>query len=354
MTEPLQLDGHKLLYHLDRLQDWMEGKHISPLYVELGLTSACNQRCVHCYTKRLGYKPVFLDDSILSNLPEDLASAGVKALCLAGRGEPLLHKGAASVIRRVAAAGIDTALATNGTRLDGKTAETVLPHLTWVRFSMLGGSRESYRALQGGGKDDFDRVEANIARAVEIKRAQRLDVTIGVAYFLFRDNIMDLPAFSRRCRETGVDYLVVKPLGDYPQNDFFADKGLDNEEFSDLLEEVESKSDENTRIVVRRDMFSSWGEKTYGECLSLPFMTIIDSDGRLFGCGGYWQDDRYCLGDLHDGSFGDIRRSDKCRDTLEHMRKHVDFGECYNCCRNHTINRFLWSLRNPPDHVNFI
>ena len=301
MKEQLQLDGHKLLYHLDRLQAWMQGDYIFPLYVELGLTSACNQRCVHCYTKRLGYQPVFLEDSILSGLPEDLAAAGVRSLCLAGRGEPLLHPGAADVIDRAGSAGLDVALSTNGTVMSSELSGAVLPHLSWVRFSLLGGSEKSYHALQGGRKGDFDRVRKNMARAVEIKRSGGFDVSVGAVYFLFRENILELPDFTRWCRETGLDYLAVKPLGDYPFNDFFTDKGLDGDEFSDLLDEVESLSDQDTLVTIRRDMFNSWEKKPFSECLSLPFMTIIDSDGRLFGCGGYWQDERYRLGDLRVG-----------------------------------------------------
>src|SRR3989338_9423822 len=110
----LQLNGHKLLYHLEELNKWTKGEDFYPIYVELSPTSACNHRCVHCYIRYLDFKAVFLEREIMLNLVSELGKVGVKALCIAGTGEPFLHKATPEVIEAAKKSGLDVACATNG------------------------------------------------------------------------------------------------------------------------------------------------------------------------------------------------------------------------------------------------
>jgi len=349
----LKLDGHKLLYHLDELAKWKRGEDFYPVYVELGPTTVCNHRCVHCYIRYLGFKTVFLDRDVMLRNVREMGAIGVKALCLAGTGEPLLHKAAGDVIVAAKKAGMDVACATNGILLTGELAAAILPCLTWIRFSVLGGTPATYKKLQGARDGDFEKLIANLKNAVALKKKKKLPVTLGVVYFIFKDNGSEAADFAKLMKGIGVDYVVVKPVGDYEKNKYIADRSL-KDRFSKELKEVEALSGTRFRAQVRWDMFERWGAKSYGECLSLPFMTVIDSDGSVYACGGYWQDKRYCYGNLYKKTFKEIWDSARRRRIMAHMQKHVDFRECYNCCRNHSINNFLWSLKNEPAHVNFI
>lgn len=349
----LKLDGHKLLYHLDELAKWKRGEDFYPVYVELGPTTVCNHRCVHCYIRYLGFKTVFLDREVMLKNVRQMGRIGVKALCLAGTGEPLLHKAAADVIIEAKKSGMDVALATNGILLTQELAARILPSLTWVRFSVLGGSPATYRKLQGAKEGDFEKLLMNLKDAVAIKRKKKLSVTLGVVYFIFRENGKEVADFCRQMKKLGLDYVVVKPVGDYAKNKYVADKSL-RIRFASELKAVEALSGKGFKAQVRWDMFEQWGKKSYAECLSLPFMTVIDADGSVYACGGYWQDKRYRYGSLLDTTFKEIWDSPKRKRITAHMQKHVDFNECYNCCRNHSINNFLWSLTQEPAHVHFI
>lgn len=349
----LKLDGHKLLYHLDELAKWKRGEDFYPVYVELGPTTVCNHRCVHCYIRYLGFKTVFLDREVMLKNVRQMGAIGVKALCLAGTGEPLLHKACPDVVVEAKKAGLDVAMATNGILLTKKTAAAILPCLTWVRFSVLGGTPATYMKLQGAKEGDFEKLMVNLEEAVALKKKKKLPVTLGVVYFIFRDNGHETAAFARRVKRLGVDYVVVKPVGDYQKNKYVADRAL-KERFLPELREVETLSSGGFKAQVRWDMFEKWGKKTYEECLSLPFMTVIDADGSVYACGGYWQDKRYCYGNLYRKTFKEIWDSPQRRRITARMQKHVNFDECYNCCRNHSINNFLWGLKTEPAHVNFI
>ena len=43
------MEGHKLYWHLDRVRDWMKGKRIVPIHIDVGLSKGCNIRCEYCF-----------------------------------------------------------------------------------------------------------------------------------------------------------------------------------------------------------------------------------------------------------------------------------------------------------------
>ncbi len=48
MTDKYKIDSHKLIYHIPRVNDWLDGKTIYPLYMEISPSGACNHRCTFC------------------------------------------------------------------------------------------------------------------------------------------------------------------------------------------------------------------------------------------------------------------------------------------------------------------
>jgi len=353
MPNKLQLSGHKMLYHLEHLNKWVKGEDFYPIYVELGPTTVCNQRCIHCYIRYLGFKNVFLDRKIMLKLVRDLGRIGVKALCFAGTGEPFMHKATPEVILEAKKSGLDVACATNGVLFTRDIAEKVLGSLTWIRFSILGGSKETYMKLQGAKEQDWDRLLTNLKHTVGIKRKEKLDTAIGIVFFIFKENGHEVLGLAKQMKEIGVDYFVVKPVGDYEKNKYVAQKDL-KEEFEKELKAVDGLSSQYFKAQVRWDMFEKWETKPYKKCLSLGFMTVIEADGGVYACGGYWQDKRYCYGNLYEKSFPRIWDSPERKELMKYIQERTNFKECYNCCRNHTINKFLWQLHEVPMHVNFI
>jgi len=95
--DPYKIDNHKLMYHPDRVRDYLEGKLIYPLYIEISPAGACNHRCTFCAVDYIGYVVRFLDAEILKGRLSEMAGCGVKSVMYAGEGEPLLHKHLAEI-----------------------------------------------------------------------------------------------------------------------------------------------------------------------------------------------------------------------------------------------------------------
>ena len=49
MADKYLMDSHKLTWHLDRVRDWLEGKRIVPIHIDVGLSKGCNIRCEYCF-----------------------------------------------------------------------------------------------------------------------------------------------------------------------------------------------------------------------------------------------------------------------------------------------------------------
>ena len=46
MADKIRMDSHKLIYHPERVAAWKRGENIYPIELEIGLTNACNHRCI--------------------------------------------------------------------------------------------------------------------------------------------------------------------------------------------------------------------------------------------------------------------------------------------------------------------
>ncbi|MDR0882739.1 MAG: radical SAM protein, partial [Candidatus Adiutrix sp.] len=92
LVDQYRIDGHKLHLHPRRVADWLEGREIAPIYMEISPSGACNHRCSFCGLDFMGYKPRFLSADILCERLREMGEAGLKSVMFAGEGEPFLHR----------------------------------------------------------------------------------------------------------------------------------------------------------------------------------------------------------------------------------------------------------------------
>ena len=94
MHDQYSMGGHKLFWHMDSVQKWMDGEHIVPLHIDVGLSKGCNIKCQYCYGVtqgnffRKGSEVVFPRQALL-NYMRGAGECGVKSLALIGEAEPL-------------------------------------------------------------------------------------------------------------------------------------------------------------------------------------------------------------------------------------------------------------------------
>ena len=94
--------------------------------------------------------------------------------------------------------------------------------------------------------------------------------------------------------------------------------------------------------------------KNYDRCLALPFWSYLDSGGNVWGCSAYLGDERFLYGNIYENSFKEIWEGEKRRCSLGWVEKELDIKQCRVNCRMDEINKYLWELKHPPEHANFI
>lgn len=348
------LDGHKLIYHPDRVASWLRGERIFPIYVEIGPINRCNYRCSFCAIDYTGYNgPVFPVDA-MKRLLSEMKESGVKSVMFAGSGEPLMHPDIAAIVAH-GANGLDLAITTNGSLLQKDLTKMILPHLQWIRVSLNAFTPSEYARVHKCGAGLFERVLHNLEDAVAIKQKHGLHVTIGVQCVILGPNLNGVVKMGRRLKDIGVDYFSLKPFSAHP---LAINKGLGevmNEVPEFILSELMELNGHGFTVNIRKHAISVLERraKSYRRCLGLPFWVYIEADGEVYPCNSYLGKQEYSYGNVIHTTFRDVWLGAKARKVQEDLGAGVG-PNCRLACRLEQINEFLAGLLSPPEHVNFI
>lgn len=349
-------DGHKLMYHTDRVSEFIRKGDCYPLYMEISPVGNCNHRCIFCAYDFIGHPNRRLSTERLLKLMRELAAVKLRSVLYAGEGEPLLHPDIDRIITYTKKKGIDVGLFTNGYLLYRKRIQAILPSLTFLRFSFNAGTRESYEAVHQVKPETFDAVVDNIAFAAEYKRKKKLAVDIGIQFVLLRENAHTLMKAVTLIKEQGADYFVIKPFVKQSTLQGYKGKALLNDRsLNELFSIVEALSDEKYKVIVRRESFKEYGKRNYPHCYGTSCISVLNSAGDLATCLPYWDKKEFVFGNINTQTFKAVWKSSRRKKIKEYLEKRLDTQKCPPNCRPNAVNEFLWEITHPTvKHVNFV
>lgn len=356
MADKYKMDGHKLLWHLDRVDSWDKGNRIVPLYFDMGITQTCNINCCYCYYATPEHRTtrIIQTDKMISFLKES-AELGVKAVGLLGDGEPMVHEGVYEIVKAGKQFGLDMAISTNGTKLKKNEVKEFLESLSWIRFNISAGTADTYAKVMGTPKKIFDTVIDNIAYCVEIKNKFHLDVTIGMQMVLIPECLDDIIPFAQLGKKLGVDYAVIKQCSEN-ENSNYTLTVEDYEQNKDKLIEAESYSNDVYNMIVKWNKIEKFGKRNYDICYGCEFLPQISGDGEVYCCGNFFGNKDFYIGNINERSFKDIFYSDRYKEVMDKVKNDVNVHkECGTSCRQNEINEFLYVVKDrKPAHINFV
>lgn len=366
MNDKFAIDSHKLIYHPERVSDWLRAKDdwqtakkIYPIYMELSPIGACNHRCTFCALDYMGYNPDRLDLKVMENILPEMGRKGVKSIMYAGEGEPMLHKQINEMVALTKQSGIDVAFTTNATLMDERFVTQSMPLCSWIKVSINAGTESTYDKIHKGKPGDFRKVIENLKFAVKYKRENAIPCTLGAQLVLLPENAHEIEALAKICRdEIGLDYLVIKPYSQHKFSDTQEYAGIDYTPYLELQESLEKLSNKDFNLVFRANTMKKYSAfvSRYQKCCSTPFFWgYIEANGAVYGCSAYLSDKRFEYGNINQSSFTEIWEGEKRRENYLLVKNELDISECRVNCRMDEVNRYLDKLENQTvSHVNFI
>lgn len=350
----LNLDSHKLHYHPQRIANFLDNGDCYPLYMEVSPVGSCNHRCTFCAYDYIGYPKRKLDEKIFLRFIDDVSKNGLKSILYAGEGEPLMHPEIGKFITYTKEKGIDVGLFTNGELLEKKLNDEIFKSLTFIRFSVNAGDKETYKDIHK--KDVFDKIINNIKYSVKLKKDYNLDTTLGIQFVLLPENIASVENIVKIASEIGINYISIKPFVQQSSKQFYQmEKQFKLEELEELFQKLESYSHNTFDVVARVNAFEKYGQRDYNNCFGCNFITVLNSAGDLASCLPYWDNKEFIYGNINEQSFSQIWNGLKRKKIKQHLESTLDTHSCPPNCRPNVINSYLNEMKNPKIfHLNFI
>ena len=353
-TDKYLSQQHKLHWHLDRVSEWAKGNPIVPLYIDMGITQTCNIHCQYCYyaTPENRTTKIITTENLIKFLNE-AAEIGVKAIGFLGDGEPTVHPGCFEAVIAGGNAGLDMAISTNGAILKEENLKEFLESLTYIRFNISAANAEAYSRVMGTAPKMFNQVTKNISKCVELKKKFGLKTTIGMQMVLVEECVDQIASYAKLGKELGVDYVQIKQCSEHGT----IEHGIVPKNYSDyenLFLEAESYATKDYSVMIKRKKMNN-KVRTYNACYGCRFLPQIDGAGDVYPCGNWFGSKEFLIGNINKQSFKEIIFSKRYEEVQKKVSTEVNVHkQCGIGCRQNEINEYLWDLKNPPHHINFI
>jgi len=323
----------KILSHIDRVYDWLEGKNPPPITVELDLTNRCNNNCPKC----IGFRQPVVDLQNPKKIIKEIVQFGVRGITFSGGGEPLLHPELTDCVKYTSGLGADVAVISNGLAMTKSIAWKIKPYCTWIRISLDAFKPETHERVHGV-KGVLETVKANIkSLAKSVGKA-----TIGVGFLVSKEVLDEMLPATEFCKEAGVDYIQFRPFHyDFTPIDKELKKCLKLQ--TDKFKVLYSKAKYDC-------MKDGSFQRDYTICYGQQFASVITATGKVYLCCHFRANPKYCLGDLNRQSFAEIWNSRRRFQVI----KNINLKECVPLCRCDSFNQILFSIKAKKEHINFL
>ena len=211
----------KALTHSDNFKAIIAGKPLPPIVINMDLTNKCNYNCRFCmFANReradptgqsfRGDKASLIGGYVLT-LPKLWKRWGVKAVCLAGGGEPSLHTDCLDFIRGCGKNKLELGFVTNGYLVDNKEWWKVInENCKFVGFSIDAGEAYDYAKVKGVKPEQFDKVIDNLRKIVETKG----NVQVGYKFLLDQYNQTSIYNAAKIAKWIGCNHFQFRPAID--------------------------------------------------------------------------------------------------------------------------------------------
>ena len=348
----------KIFHHVEKLNSFVAGEVLAPVYVRVKPINLCNHGCFFCvYSTGFRVKDGGPEEHIVSGMHEDmkeddiiprdkmmqtlseLANMGTKAITWSGGGEPLMHPDIVDFMRLTLLLKMDLSIITNGQNLAKERAE-VLADAKWVRVSMDYTNGEEMKRFRNVPEKSFDSIIRNLRGFAGMKDA---GCDLAVNYIVHRNNYKNLGGLTQLLKDSGVENVRFSPM--YVP-DFYEYHKPIAEEVNEQLAKIQTICDD--RFTVNSTYNTTPGSshshtRSYNRCFVMQTVPVIGADMKVYACHNKAYDSTGCIGSIKDQSFHQLWFS---KETKEYMQKFNAKTTCMHECSNDRKNILINEVIN--------
>ena len=247
-----------------------------PREATLYMTKVCNFYCEGCSRQTVGVKT--FDDFGIEVVEKALEQyPTLNGFCLAGLGEPTLNKNFVPIVNYLKENKKFVGVITNGSNI--KPFQKLDYQPDYVSVSLYGYNKKQYNDYVK--LDIFDKVIENF------KELKKLNTSVGLSYFVSRDNIKNLKEVISLAENIGADFLNITNYLVYNTSDEKELSKIIYTEDTDLINEIEQILS-TTNIINARPIYLDKDNFSF-YCASYRNIINIDGNGNIGGCQRQFQ-----------------------------------------------------------------
>ena len=335
----------KMLWHTDRLCQFLQTGSTFPVHIEISPTSVCNMNCDWCISSYLR-KNEHIDKDLLLMFLLDFKSLGGKAIGWSGGGEPTCYPHLESAILKTDELGLKQGLFTNGL-IPKDMIELIGTKMSWIRFALDTTNRTAFCEKKHVAAHVFDDVLHNLEQISSYPARLVVNAELDKWNATHMGDVVDT-AF-----ELGADVVQIRPVLPRP---YISAENVDTDFYrrmTPMLFALEAQSTLKRQIFISWDKFVVFSDaedpkqRLYNKCQYHNFFCVLNSNGDLGVCMYRLDDDNFIFGNLHDNTLEDIWRSEKRKSVVTHCNERMDFDKCQICCKGHELNNLLYYIQHP-------
>jgi len=280
------------------LVEYLNGKKIVPINIEISPCGICNADCSWCFYKNQQSHKMIETKTLIKFINESF-DLGTKAITWTGGGEPTLHPDFKLLVENIK---MDQGLITNGLKI---------PNFNPLLFSWIRVSKTN--------KD------WNLDALNELRKCKSVGLCIN-----YQGNEFEVESTLKIVYDLKLDYLQVRPA-----------LKLNGDKIK-----VEKPTISDSKLLITNYKFEeSFKEKKYSKCEGFHFVPFLWEDGDLDVCAYKKGNKKYNLGNIYMSSLKTI---------IDNFPSFVNVErDCQTCCKNHEINSLISVLKEIQD-INFV
>jgi len=329
---------------------YLKSPVIGPYSVQLGLSDACNYRCIMCNIFSAGSAGSYtsngktlMEFDTAKKLILSLSKIGTRTINFCGYGETLLFPRLKEIVAITKQAGLQAAITTNGQLLTRPMIDDLSAlKLDELYISLNAATEKTYTRIHKGCKEnDFPRIVEMAAYA------QSKNIRVTVTFVIMSLNYREIDAFISAAKRLKIPEIIFRELG----TRFLLDTSLAlSVQEKELLKKHPCINEARIRHNLGQLIKTLDHEKKEGVDCFAGYVggTIITADGSVFACCNC----NTPVGNVYHNDFAEIWNNQAYRKfrhegQLMHGRTRYPEGCLCATCPTHVLNARLQQILYP-------